>query len=252
MDDVVADLAAQHSELAGLLDDLPDAGWAAATRCEGWDVADVVLHLAQTDELAVGSATGRFEEAARAMSQDTGVAVSIDDGAAMMVESERGITNPQLLARWSTGAARLVDVLGAMDLSTRVTWVAGELSARTLATTRLAETWIHTGDVAGALGVSLVPGDRLRQIARLAWRTLPYAFATEGLTMSGPVEFRLVAPDGGRWDFVPDEPAVTSIRGPAVELCDVATRRVDPSATSLHGRGPDAGAVLDLVRTYAR
>ena len=61
MDPVVADLAAQHRELAGLLGGLPDAGWRAQTRCEGWDVADVVLHLAQTDEMAVGSATGRFE-----------------------------------------------------------------------------------------------------------------------------------------------------------------------------------------------
>ena len=51
-------------ELAALLEDLSDAGWGAPTRCEGWDVADVVLHLAQTDELAVASATGRFAEAA--------------------------------------------------------------------------------------------------------------------------------------------------------------------------------------------
>ena len=94
MDDVVGDLAAQQSELAGLLGDLPDPGWAAPTRCEGWDVADVVLHLAQTDELAVGSATGRFEEAAGALSRGTGGAVAIDDGAAMMVELERGVPNP--------------------------------------------------------------------------------------------------------------------------------------------------------------
>ena len=139
-----------------------------------------------------------------------------------------------------------------MDLSTRVTWVAGELSARSLATTRLAETWIHTGDVAGALGVPLAPGDHLRQIARLAWRTLPYAFATEGLTMTGPVEFRLVSLGGEPWDFLPDEPALTSISGSAAELCDVAARRVDASATSLQGRGPDASTVLALVRTYTR
>ena len=252
MDEVVGDLAAQQTELAGLLDELPDAGWAAPTRCEGWDVADVVLHLAQTNELAIGSATGRFEEAAGAMSRGRGSAVTIDDGAALMVELERGVPNPQLLARWTTGASRLLEVLDGMDLSTRVTWVAGELSARSLATTRLAEAWIHTGDVAGALGVSLVPGDRLRQIARLAWRTLPYAFSTAGLTMRGPVEFRLVGPHGESWDFVPDEPVVTSISGPAVELCEVAARRVDPSATSLHGQGPDVTAVLDLVRTYAR
>jgi uncharacterized protein (TIGR03084 family) len=252
MDEVVGDLAAQHAELAGLLDDLPDAGWAAPTRCQGWDVADVVLHLAQTDELAVGSATGRFAEAATALSQGTEGLASIDDGAAMMVERERGMPNRQLLDRWSTGARQLLDVLDAMDLSTRVTWVAGELAARSLATTRLAETWIHTGDVADALGVPLPPSGRLRQIARLAWRTLPYAFASEGRTLAGPVEFRLVAPGGESWDFVPEEPAMTTISGPAAELCAVAARRVDPSATSLEGRGPDAFDVLALVRTYAR
>ena len=258
MDPVVGDLAAQHAELAALLDGLPDAGWHAPTRCDGWDVADVVLHLAQTDELAVASATGRFAEAVAEMSKgidgagSMDGAGSIDDGAAMMVASERGLPNRQLSERWSNGASGLVEVVGTMDLSTRVTWVAGELSARSLVTTRLAETWIHTGDVAEALGMSLVPTDRLRQIARLAWRTLPYAFAAAGRTMAGPVEFRLVGPDGEPWDFVPHEPAVTAVSGSAVELCQVAARRVDPSATSLRGRGPDASDVLALVRTYAR
>ena len=138
-----------------------------------------------------------------------------------------------------------------MDLSTRVTWVAGELSARTLVTTRLAETWIHTGDVAEAVGVTTVPTDHLFQIARLAWRTLPYAFSSAGRALAGPVAFRLTSPSGDPWDLVPDEPALTTITGPAIELCTVAARRVDPAATSLGGTGPDADDVLALVRTYA-
>ncbi len=251
MDPVVGDLAAQHAELAALLEDLSDAGWGAPTRCEGWDVSDVVLHLAQTDELAVASATGRFAEAAAEMSRGGEGVRSIDDGAATMVALERGLSNRQVFERWSEGASVLVDVVETMDLSARVTWVAGDLSARTLATTRLAETWIHSGDVADALGVSLVPTGRLRQIARLAWRTLPYAFASAGRTLAGPVAFRLVAPDGEPWDFLPDQPAVTSVSGSAVELCQVAARRIDASATSLRGQGPDAAEVLALVRTYA-
>jgi len=65
------------------------------------------------------------------------------------------------------------------------------------------------------------------------------------------VAFLLVSPDGDPWDFVPDEPAVTTISGPAAELCAVAARRVEPSATTLRGVGPDAEGVLALVRTYA-
>jgi uncharacterized protein (TIGR03084 family) len=126
-----------------------------------------------------------------------------------------------------------------------------QLSVRTLAATRLAECWIHTGDIADALGVRLEPTDRLRHIARLAWRTLPYAFDQSGTVMHGPVALDLVGPNGDQWRFDPDEPALTSIAGPAVEFCDVAARRVDPDATHLTGTGPDAEPVLRLVRTYA-
>ena len=96
-----------------------------------------------------------------------------------------------------------------------------------------------------------MPSDRLKLIARLAWRTLPYAFHSSGLTMTGPVAFRLIAPSGERWEFVPDEPEVTTISGSAVDLCAVAARRIDPAATTLVGEGPDVADVLALVRTYA-
>jgi uncharacterized protein (TIGR03084 family) len=132
-----------------------------------------------------------------------------------------------------------------------VTWVAGELSVHTLATTRLAETWIHTGDVAGALGVTLPPTGRIEHIARLAWRTLPYAFERAGRTLAGAVAFDLVGPQGEMWVFRSEAPTVTSVHGPAEDLCAVAARRVDPGDTRLVAEGADAAAVLELVRTYA-
>jgi uncharacterized protein (TIGR03084 family) len=133
----------------------------------------------------------------------------------------------------------------------RVPWVAGRLAARTLATTRLAEAWIHTGDIADPLGIVRVPGERLQLIARLAWRTVPYAFARAGRKLSGAVAFELTGPTGDRWDFVPDAEPLTTIRGDADDLCAVAARRVGPEDTSLTGEGPDAEAVLELVRTFA-
>lgn len=251
MDAIIEALAEQQGEMADLLDGLSESGWHAPTRCEGWDVSDVVLHVAQSNELALGSASGRFAEVSEELTRGLGPALSVDDGAAMMVEGQRGMPSDQLLERWTVGAAGLVNALSSMDLSTRVSWVAGDLSARTLATTRLAETWIHSGDIAEALDVELIPTDRLRLISRLAWRTLPYAFSSAGRTMTGPVAFQLVSPSGEAWDFLPDEAAVTTIRGSAVELCAVAARRADPSSTSLTGEGPDVADVLALVRTYA-
>jgi uncharacterized protein (TIGR03084 family) len=251
VDEVVAALAAQQAELAGVLDSLTETEWRAPTRCTGWDVSDVVLHLVQTDEMAVASAQGRFAEHVTDMVAGAGAPRSVDEGAARLVERGRGLAPADLQARWRQGAAHVVAVLDAMNLSTRVTWVAGELAARTLATTRLAETWIHSGDVADAVGVTLVPTERLRLVARLAWRTLPYAFTSAGHTMAGGVALHLIGPDGEEWDFAPDGPVSTVVTGRAEELCAVAARRIEPTATSLHAEGPDAQAVLALIRTYA-
>jgi uncharacterized protein (TIGR03084 family) len=251
VDAIVTALAEQQAELAGLLAPLDERGWQRPSPCEGWTVADVVLHLAQTDELALASVQGRFNDVMGELAGGMGSAGTVDDGAALMVEQERGQPASALRDRWQCGADTLRDAFDACDLHERVVWVAGQLSARTLATTRLAETWIHTGDVADALGTSLAPTDRLWQIARLAWRTLPYAFAREGRELAGPVTFELRAPSGEAWDFVPDDEPLTVIRGDAVELCLVAARRVAPEDTELRGDGPDAEALLELVRTYA-
>jgi uncharacterized protein (TIGR03084 family) len=252
MDGIVDALAAQQAELTALLTPLDGAGWARPTPCEGWDVADVVLHLVQTNEMAIGSAEDRFDAVLGDLLAGAPAAETVDDGAAVMVDIDPGRGDgPAVLDRWLAAADALCTLLRAGEPSTKVTWVAGRLSLRTLATTRLAETWIHTGDVAEALGVNLAPSDRLEPIARLAWRTLPYAFQRAGRTMGGPVAFHLTGPDGQAWAFEPDEPATTVIAGPASDLCGVAGRRLDPAATALSAEGPDGEAVLELVRTYA-
>jgi uncharacterized protein (TIGR03084 family) len=251
MDTILSALADEQTQLADLLSTLDETDWDRPSRCEGWTVADVVLHLAQTDELGIASAEGRMADAVEDLTGSTGSADSVDDAADLMVARERGRPGPEVHDRWQTSAARLRDALGRCDPGQRLVWVAGEIAARTLATTRLAETWIHAGDVAAAVGPAPAPTDRLWHIARLAWRSLPYAFAREGTDLTGPVAFHLRGPAGDAWDFDPDTDPVTVIEGDAVELCLVAARRTRPEDTGLRGRGPDAAAVLDLVRTYA-
>jgi uncharacterized protein (TIGR03084 family) len=250
--DTLDALTEQQDELAGLLHRRPDDDWHLPTpMCPGWDVADVVLHLAQTNEAAIASAQGRLADFGERLAGAQGDASNVDDTADQMVMAQRGAPVAELHDRWRKGVDELRTVLAESDPHTRVMWVAGELSIRTLGTTRLAETWIHTNDVADAFGVTLVAGDRLRHVARLAWRTLPYAFAQAGRELSGPVAFELRGPTGEAWNFVPDETPRTTIRGDGVELCLVAGRRLTPTDTGLQGEGPDADAVLELVRTYA-
>jgi uncharacterized protein (TIGR03084 family) len=251
VEEVMSALVAEQAELSEVLRELGPADWGRSSPCEGWDISAVVLHLAQTNELAVGSARGQFDAVLVRLAGGLGPAGSVDEAVAAMVERERGAAGSEVFARWSSSASEQEAVLGAGDMSQRVRWVAGELSLRTLATTRLAETWVHAGDIGSALGITFPPTDRLKLIARLAWRTLPYAFSSAGRVWSGPVAFRLTSPAGTLWEFWPDEPAVTTISGPAADLCAVASRRVPASATALRGEGPDANAVLTLVRTYA-
>lgn len=250
--ELLSALHAQHVELGGIVDGCSAGDWEKPTRCEGWDVAAVLLHLAQTDELAVESANGAldgFEGGFLGASERQ--EVTVDDAAAAQVDIQRAAGGDAIQKRWHDASTTMRAAFDAGDPHRRVTWVSGLLSLQTLAATRLSECWIHTGDIADGLGVEVPPTDRLRFIARLAWRTLPYAFMRDERALTGPVAMYLTGPNGDDWRFEPDEPAVTTIRGSAVEFCDVAARRIDAGATALSGDGPDAADVLRLVRTYA-
>ena len=250
MHDPVEALAAQQDELAGYVATAGTDELQRPSRCDGWSVADVLLHLAQTNEMAVASVEGRLEafvdEVASSIPQTGG----IDQWAGALVDLERS-TPEAARDRWLASATAQHAAFAGCDPAARVRWVVGELAARSLATTRLTETWIHTVDVAVAFGGPPAPTDRLWHTARLVWRTVPYALGQEGRTPSGPVAFVLDAPDGSSWSFGDPGEAATTITGSALDLCTVAGQRGSASGTSLAGQGPDADAVLRLMRTFA-
>jgi uncharacterized protein (TIGR03084 family) len=252
VEDILAALASQHRELAQIIDACTNDDWERPTPCVGWDVASVLAHLALTDELATASARGELDRYSDGLvGNGERQTVSVDAAAAAHVDAERGAGGDAIRQRWHDASETMRATFQVGDPHRRVTWAHGKLSLQTLATTRLSECWIHTGDIASALGITLPPTDRLRYIARLAWRTLPYAFERADMTMHGPVALELIGPNGEQWRFDPDRPALTTIRGSAAEFCDVAARRVDPAETDLVATGPDADGVLRLVRTYA-
>jgi uncharacterized protein (TIGR03084 family) len=246
---VLVALAAQHAELARLIDPLGDQAWRAPTPCPGWDVADVVFHLAQTDEAAIASAEGRLGTLANGTLIDDSLA-DVDELAERMVVEARTMTPSSVLARWHAASEGMQHAFLQVAPDARCQWVVGTFTARTLATTRLSEAWIHTGDVAAALGVEPELDDRIAHIARLAWRTVPYAFARAGHEAPGPVGFDLVLPSGAPCALGLED-AVTVVRGRALDLCRVAGQRADAADTALVATGPDAEAVLELVRTFA-
>ncbi|MGQ0466512.1 MAG: maleylpyruvate isomerase family mycothiol-dependent enzyme [Sporichthyaceae bacterium] len=251
MEQITAALAAQHAELAKLIAELDADAWRLESRCRGWSVSDVLLHLAQTEELALASLQNRLPTALDDAGWGT-LHPDVDSAADAAVRAQRGAEPADVQARWTAAARASMAGFGAVDPKARVQWVAGQLSAPTLATTRLAEAWIHSGDIAHALGVKLEPTDRLWHIARLAWRTLPYALKKAGQTLVAGVTLELIAPDGSLWVFSEEEGrSLTTIRGPAELFCEIAARRIPGDQAGLEAYGPDRYAVLDLVRTFA-
>jgi len=251
---VVQALADQQDELRALVRDEDDSGLRLPTRCEGWTVADVLLHLAQTNEAAVASVEGRLGEFRLGGVDGSSGVDDVDALADAAVVAEAATLSPtQIRDRWLRSAHDQLAAFQAADAHARVLWVAGDMAARTLASTRLSETWIHSVDVASGLGADLPPTVRLWHIARLAWRTIPHAFARAGREPAGAVAFELTGPDGAHWSFRPDgagEP-LTVVRGSAAALCEVAGQRADAATVGLTAEGPDADAVLALVRTFA-
>ena len=240
---VMDDFVAEALRLQGILGLLTQAQWQADSLADGWSVADVVLHLAQSDEAVAASGDGADHRS------DVAAAGTVDDWAARMVEAER--TGADLVfARWREAHDTAVEALQAADPERPLPWVAGSMKPATLATTRLAEYWAHGLDITEPLGIDFPDTDRLRHIAWLAHRTLPYALARAGEAPAA-VRCSLTAPDElTTWTFGPDE-ADSEITGPAGAFCRVAAQRLDPADSGLRAAGPHGAAALRVVRTYA-
>jgi uncharacterized protein (TIGR03084 family) len=240
---VVDDYAAEAVRLEDILGLLTEAQWLTESGASGWSVADVVLHLAQSDEGVAASASGADPR------EGAAAAGTVDDWAAQMVDAERAAPT-QVLTRWRRAREVAVEALRAADPQVSLQWVTGSMKPATLATTRLAEYWAHGLDITGPLGIDFPDTSRLRHIAWLAHRTLPYALSLAGATPAA-VRCSLTAPDGvTRWTFGPDD-AGSEISGTAGAFCRVAAQRLDPVASGLRATGPHGATVLRVVRTYA-
>jgi uncharacterized protein (TIGR03084 family) len=240
---VMDDLEAEQERLEAILEELDDAAWRSPSAADGWSVADVVLHLAQTEEAVVMSAAGGdgFD---RTWTGATGV----DDAAERMVQAERA--EPAVVfERWKAGRRAALAVLRGADPQQPIPWVATRLKPATLATTRLAEHWAHGLDITAPLRVPFPDTDRLRHVAWLAHGTLPYAFALAGQE-SHPVFCELTGPSGDTWRYGPAD-ADSTIMGAAGAFCRVGAHRLEPEDSGLVATGPNGEAALRVVRTYA-
>jgi uncharacterized protein (TIGR03084 family) len=237
------DLEAEDDQLETILASLTDQQWAAPSAAPGWTVRDVVVHLMQTDEAVVRSIEGLGGPLPGGRPAGT-----LDDA---MDQAVRGEPAPpdQIFERWRTARRAASRALRGADPDRRFPWATNALRPGVLATTRLAEHWTHALDISGPLGAPYPDSPRLRHIAWLAHRTLPYAFSLVGED-APDIYCELSGPDGETWSFGPPE-ADSTIRGPVGEFCRVGAQRLAPADTHLTTAGPYAEAALRHLRTYA-
>jgi uncharacterized protein (TIGR03084 family) len=242
--DIFEDLVAEQDRLETILVGLDADAWVAPSAAAGWSVANVVLHLAQTEEAVVATATGRASHGLRPADTET-----LDEALDRMVCAERAA--PRLVfERWRAARRAAVAALREADPQRPLAWASAPLKPTTLATTRLAEHWAHGLDITGPLQLPFPDTDRLRHVAWLGHSSLPYAFRFAGREPHD-VYCELTAPDGvSVWRYGPAD-ADSTITGAAGAFCRVGARRLAPEESALIASGPHGAVAVGVLRNYA-
>ncbi|MGH3967224.1 MAG: TIGR03084 family metal-binding protein [Mycobacterium sp.] len=247
LDSIIADLRAESDELDTLVAQLSPERWAEPTPAAGWTIAHQIGHLLWTDRVAFTAVVDEphFAELldAAAANPSGFVDAGADELAAMLP--------PELLADWRSTRLRLHDALLTVPDGRKLPWFGPPMSAASMATARLMETWAHGLDVADALDVRRPATARLRSIAHIGVRTRDYAFVINGLTPPAePFFVELRAPAGETWSWgTPD--AAQRITGSAEDFCALVTQRRPLSALDIAAHGEDAQRWLGIAQAFA-
>lgn len=244
---LVADLRAESDDLDALVADLPAEDWATMTPAPGWTIAHQIAHLLWTDRVALLSVTDEtdFNVVLGDAAEDP--AGFVDRAA----EDLAGTEPAELLADWRATRALLHDALLTVADGRKLPWFGPPMSAASMATARLMETWAHGLDVADALGVRRAPTARLRSVAHIGVRTRDFAFAVHGLPVpTAPFHVELNAPDGSVWSWGPAD-ATQRVTGSAEDFCFLVTQRRPRAELDVTADGPDAERWLSIAQAFA-
>ncbi|MEU4336470.1 TIGR03084 family metal-binding protein [Micromonospora lupini] len=245
LSDLLADLADESAGLDALVAPLPAEDWTRPTPAAGWSIGHQIAHLAWTDHVALLAATDA-EAFYATVTATPDPARMVDAGA------EAFLAPPvDLLARWRAGRAALNDALVAVPAGEKLPWYGTRMSATSMATARIMETWAHGEDVAEALGVVRPATERLRHVAHLGVRTLGHGFAAHGRPApAAPVRVELTETGGETWTWGPAD-AADRLTGPLLDFCLLVTRRRHRADLALLATGPVADEWLDVAQAFA-
>jgi uncharacterized protein (TIGR03084 family) len=244
--ELVVDLVHEQEELREICARLGRDDWLVPTPARGWDVRDTIAHLADTDEIAIDT----IDDGPRSLNRFVTQFASSKDVTLWGVLRGRRRSGADVLAWWERTSALECERLSSLDSTTRVPWGLG-MGRPAFVTARLMETWAHGLDVRAAVGAPSVDTDRLRHIAFLATRALPYAFSFAGRALPAtPLRVEIELPSGDVWTHGPAD-APDTITGPAGEYCRVFVQRMPLSeAHGLVATGAGAREALLVARAF--
>jgi len=240
--DILSDLVAEQQFLDQSLQRIPIKVWDLVTPNKPWTVRDTIAHLADFEDLGADSIAGgaRIKEWQTSSDLDVLKKKAIARGLQMRPQD--------VIEWWRAARARVVEPLSHMNGDDRVEWIAGDMSARTFATFRLTETWMHGLDIYAALNLEVEDTPRIRHVSWLGWKTLPYAFKQAGEDYE-PVRIEVIGPGYSKWVFGPED-TDQLIKGSASDWARIAVRRIKPADTRLKVTGEFAEKALHLARAY--
>lgn len=246
-DPIVDDLRDESDALDALVAPLDPAGWAQPTPAPGWTIAHQIAHLMWTDRASLTSIT---DEAAFG---DLLTAAAADPlGFVDKAAEELALTPPdQLLDQWRQTRTQLHAALRGVTEGRKLVWFGPPMSAASMATARLMETWAHGLDVADTLGAPITASDRLKSIAHLGVRTRDFAFTVHELAPPAePFFVDLAAPSGTRWTWGPED-ATQRVTGSALDFCYLVTQRRPLAELDVVCTGADATKWLQIAQAFA-
>ncbi len=242
MREILSDLVAEQQALDQFLQRISLRDWKKPTPARGWTIQDTISHLADSEEFAAATLTGEADlERFRS-------APDLDALRQEAVERGRKMRPQDVIEWWRGGRARVVEPLSRMKASQRIDWIEGSMSARTLATTRLMETWAHGLDIYAAVDAEVEDTPRIRHVCWLGWKTLPYAFKMAGEDYV-PIRVEVIGPGYVKWVYGPED-TDQLIKGSASEWARLAVRRIGLDEVRLRATGDAAQRALEVVRAY--
>ena len=244
---LVEDLKAEAYDLQRVLDGLADEDWKRPTPAEGWSVHDQVCHLAHFDHLTRQC----IEHPDNFVAERDGIAdlQRYIDSIGPLNAWRSGV---EVSAWWRAVGADLRSAALTVDPSIRVPWFGPPMSVASKLTARIMETWAHGQDIVDTFGLTRMPTNRLRHVARIGVLAFDNSFRTHGHEVpDAPVRVELTAPDGvTTWAWgAPD--ALDSVRGGAEDFCLVVTQRRHLDDTRLKVSGSTATSWMSVAQAFA-